>query len=421
MKKVLYITYDGLTDPLGQSQILPYLKGIASAGYHITILSFEKPERYALLKKDIHEQCQINQLHWEPQIFHQGIPVWSKMYDRFLMKRKAEQLHRIQHFQIVHCRSYIAAEIGLSFQKKFGTSFIFDMRGFWADEKRDGGSWPSNHFLFRRIYHFYKQKEREYIQQADAIVSLTHAGKREIETWPFYSSHTPIYVIPCSVDTTLFTCRKEREKEDARMELGIGKDHFVLSYLGAVGTWYMLPEMLELFHACLQTYTKATFLILTMTNKEEVWQRIHEKQKQMHGEDSLFNEKNILVMEAPRREVPKLMKASDINVSFIQPVYSKISSSPTKLGEVLSMGIPVITNQGVGDVKEIMESVQGGFVLDFSSPIDWHFVVKQIPELLKGKAEDISSRTASILDLQKAIQTYCQLYQQLSDDAITRS
>jgi len=26
-KRVLYLSYDGLTDPLGQSQILPYVKG----------------------------------------------------------------------------------------------------------------------------------------------------------------------------------------------------------------------------------------------------------------------------------------------------------------------------------------------------------------------------------------------------------
>ena len=44
-KKVLYITYDGMTDPLGQSQVLPYLVGLSEKGYKFTILSFEKKER----------------------------------------------------------------------------------------------------------------------------------------------------------------------------------------------------------------------------------------------------------------------------------------------------------------------------------------------------------------------------------------
>ena len=29
-KKVVFLSYDGITDPLGQSQILPYLFGISS-------------------------------------------------------------------------------------------------------------------------------------------------------------------------------------------------------------------------------------------------------------------------------------------------------------------------------------------------------------------------------------------------------
>ena len=43
--KVLYITYDGLTDPLGASQVLPYLSGMADAGIKFTVISFEKKEK----------------------------------------------------------------------------------------------------------------------------------------------------------------------------------------------------------------------------------------------------------------------------------------------------------------------------------------------------------------------------------------
>ena len=35
----------------------------------------------------------------------------------------------------------MGAEVGLSLNKKFGVKFLFDMRGFWADEKADGGAW----------------------------------------------------------------------------------------------------------------------------------------------------------------------------------------------------------------------------------------------------------------------------------------
>ena len=38
---VLYLSYDGLMEPLGQSQILPYLRQLAK-GRKITLITFEK-------------------------------------------------------------------------------------------------------------------------------------------------------------------------------------------------------------------------------------------------------------------------------------------------------------------------------------------------------------------------------------------
>jgi len=46
MKNVLYISYDGMTDPLGQSQVLPYLVNLSASGYNFTILSCEKKKKY---------------------------------------------------------------------------------------------------------------------------------------------------------------------------------------------------------------------------------------------------------------------------------------------------------------------------------------------------------------------------------------
>jgi len=44
---VLYISYDGMTDPLGQSQVISYLAGLSRKGYRIHLLSSEKKNRFA--------------------------------------------------------------------------------------------------------------------------------------------------------------------------------------------------------------------------------------------------------------------------------------------------------------------------------------------------------------------------------------
>ena len=46
MKHVLYLSYDGMTDPLGQSQVLPYIIGLSQEGFQFTLISFEKKDRY---------------------------------------------------------------------------------------------------------------------------------------------------------------------------------------------------------------------------------------------------------------------------------------------------------------------------------------------------------------------------------------
>lgn len=47
--KILYLTYDGLSDPLGQSQVIPYIVGLSKRGHKIVVLSSEKKAPAELL------------------------------------------------------------------------------------------------------------------------------------------------------------------------------------------------------------------------------------------------------------------------------------------------------------------------------------------------------------------------------------
>ena len=81
IKNTLYLTYDGLTDPLGQSQILPYLLRLSEKGWNITVVSFEKPLRFKELQATVHEQCKTNGIHWIPKVYHKSPSVFSTLGD----------------------------------------------------------------------------------------------------------------------------------------------------------------------------------------------------------------------------------------------------------------------------------------------------------------------------------------------------
>ena len=403
-KQILYITYDGLTDPLGQSQILPYLKGLSNYGYSFTILSFEKKDRYEKERKVIEQLTSESGIRWVPLWFTSKPPMLSKFYDALQLRKKAIELHRQYQFDMVHCRSYIAADVGLQLKKRFGIPFFFDMRGFWADEKKDGGSWKMDNPVFKRVYQYYKKKEKAYLQNADCVVSLTQAGKKELMTWESYNSNTPLQVIPCCADMDHFSITDEGQRKRSKKNLGIAEDALVISYLGSVGTWYMLDEMLLLFKKIKKNYPSARFLFVTHTDRNV----IDEKISLLELEPADF-----IITQASRKEVPQLIKASDINISFIKPVYSKLSSSPTKLGEVLSMGIPVISNSGVGDVEQIIKNADAGYVLDHFSESDLENAVAAIPSLLKKSPEAIRSAVKDVYSLANGIQLYLSSYRQV--------
>jgi len=182
-RNVLYLSYDGMTDPLGQSQVLPYIIGLSKKGYRFHLISFEKPDRFAKFRDDIQALCDKNDINWHPRIYTKKPPLLSTMYDVWQMRKLSFELNLEHQFSIVHCRSYLSAMVGLAMKKKYNTKFLFDMRGFWADERVDGKIWNLKNPIFNRVYRFFKRKERKFFLEVAHLISLTYAGKEEMVIW----------------------------------------------------------------------------------------------------------------------------------------------------------------------------------------------------------------------------------------------
>jgi glycosyltransferase involved in cell wall biosynthesis len=242
------------------------------------------------------------------------------------------------------------------------------------------------------------------MNNADYIISLTEAGKREMLTWNSYEKRVPIQVIPCCADMSVFSLTNEEDKLKGRRLLNLDKNNLVVSYLGSVGAWYMLDEMLEMFRYIKLSYPMAVFLFITHSKPDLILSRLS-----AHS----INPKDIKIVEATRSEVPQFIKASDINISLIKAAYSKISSSPTKLAEVLAMGIPVICNAGVGDVEEIVNQANAGIVMKDFREEDYQNAVKSIPDLLNADASSIRNNICDLFSLEYGVTLYSETYQKV--------
>jgi glycosyltransferase involved in cell wall biosynthesis len=392
-KNVLYLSYDGLTDPLGQSQILPYLCGLSKNGYSITIISFEKEERYKQERHIIEKICAVNNLSWSPLKYHKRPPVFSALYDLWYLRKKSRSLHREKKFQIVHCRSYITSLVGLWMKKTYHVKFIFDMRGFWADERVDGGLWNLKNPLYKIVYGFFKRKEKEFLQNANHIISLTENAKNEIISWGLNTS--TISVIPTCADFKHFDPEliPTSEKETLRSKLSIKENDFVLLYLGSLGTWYMVREMLDFFSVLKKSKLDAKFLIVSPD--------------QPNLEDYIYSS-DVIVQKASRNQIPLFISISNASVFFIRPSFSKKASSATKMAELLAMEIPLITNRGWGDV-EYLENLLPGITL-----VSEGYYVNAVSGLEKNVTKKgIRARAESYFSLAHGVVCYHSIYQNL--------
>jgi len=61
--------------------------------------------------------------------------------------------------------------------------------------------------------------------------------------------------------------------------------------------------------------------------------------------------------------VAEHLAAADMAFCFIKPGFSKLSSSPTKIGEFLASGLPVLCNAGIGDTDELLVENRVGVLL----------------------------------------------------------
>ena len=405
-KKILFISYDGMTDPLGQSQVIPYLQGLSKAGYSIFLLSCEKKEVYLQNKDTIQQLLDKSNINWIPINYTKKPPVLSTLLDIVKLRRTARKIHKEHKLDMVHTRPGIPALVGLWMKKTMGVKFLNDIREFYADSRVEGGMWNTKIPMYVSIYNYFKKKEAEAVAKSDGIVCLTYAAESIIKEWKDYKSGVPLEVIPCSADLELFDSEKinEIEKEKIKAELKISKDDFVISYLGSIGGWYLTEEMMQ-FCKILSDKIPATKLLFILPHR-------HEEIKAAAEKFGIAADK-IIIKKANRLQVPLLLSLSHYSVFFIRPCYSKQSSSPTKHGEIMAMGIPLITNSGVGDVETIMARYNSGIVIKDFTEQEFTDAAIKISAGETFSKEGIRKGAEEFYSLDIAIEKYISIYKSI--------
>lgn len=406
-RRVLFISYNGMLDPLGQSQVLPYLRELARKGVRFVLLSFERevafagdgPERCEALRREL----ATNNIEWHWLRYHQRPSLPATTYDVAIGIRVAKQLVRKHGIEMVHARSHIPATIGLALKRALGTKLIFDIRGLMAEEYADAEHWRESGIPFRLT----KSVEAKVLKAADGVVTLTEAVWPIIKDWPALNGRTIAHeVIPTCTDLNLFRFDNQA-RQRVRRELGI-EDAFVLVYSGSIDGWYLTETMAQFF-ACLQKQKpNAHFLWLTPGRSERIAEVMQAKGA---------GPKSFTVRSLRMSEVPSYLSASDVGVAFYKPGFSKLATSPTKYAEYLACGLPLIVNAGIGDSDTLITREKAGALVREFNETEYSRAVATIDlqmenrELTRAKCREIAERLFDVSTV--GVDRYARLYERV--------
>lgn len=344
--KVLYISYDGLLEPLGRSQVLAYARKLAK-DFQITLLTFEKTRDLDDVDRVEMTRLEVEKFHiqWIPLRYHKRPTLLATGFDIAHGLLRALWLSRGHDFKIVHARSYVAAMIGLFVKSILRKRFVFDMRGFWVDEGITKGMWRENSVLYRLGRFF----ERQYLCRADAVVSLTNAAVSEMRQWTYLrSKKIDFRVIPTCCDLERFTIDGKKASRD---------DSFVLGCVGNVSIWYRFDSVLQCFKILRQSHPNAKLLVLNRDQQEFILKSV----------DAAEVPRSAVELVAVHHEnVASQIRRMNAAVFFIRPSFAELARAPTKLGELLGCGVPCLTTRGIGDMDLQIGDGKVGVLVDFN-------------------------------------------------------
>lgn len=328
MIKILYITYDGISDPLGMSQVLSYLKLLPKKNFKIFVFSFEKKKKIQRYF-DIINQNEVSHIEFEFINFRNGS--FMKIFSFIIAYIKLFKIIRAKQIDIIHCRGYFSALIGGLINLIFNKKFLYDYRSFPLLEWREIGKIQN-----KLLINFLSNLDNFIIKKSDHINILVKYAKEYFQKKKF---HATFSVIPtCSSINKSFYLPKMKNI----------KEKISLVYVGGVKNPYNLSDIFKLFQILFK-FNSNTFLTI-----------INDDDHHLIKSNNIFvnNTKNIKVKRIHNESLSEELFKHDFGLLFLDITESRKMSCPTKIGEYLSCGLGLISNQGIKIVDHDLYSYE---------------------------------------------------------------
>jgi glycosyltransferase involved in cell wall biosynthesis len=385
--RAIYVSYDGALDPLGASQVVPYVIGLGARGIAVTLLTFEKPELWGqeAARDGMRRRLEACGIRWRPLRYHRRPRLAGTLLDLIAGSRTiADEASRVAP-AVIHCRGEVATIMTRWACLPSTVRLLYDVRGFFSDERVESGSWRPGSFLDRAV----RRTEAGNLKRADGVVVLTRGAAETLRRRrPSLSS---LRVIPTCVDVSIFKPRRPEQKPE-----------FGLVYSGSLGTWYMAQEMMAFARSAAGVVPGPT-LFLT-PQPEEV--------RRLGPTPELAD-----IRTVEPGAVPEWLRRASALLFFSRRSTSDRARCPTKFAEGLASGLPVVCNRGIGDLEDVVEREGVGVLVDDFSEAAYSAAALR----LKGLLEDpgLSERCRLLAETRYSVELGVDAYHGLYTELVT--
>src|SRR5262245_15831163 len=350
-------------------------------------MSFERGEVLADAARVAEVEAALGGARWT-RVRWRRSPPRDLVYGLTSMRRAIRE-HRAD---LVHARGYVPAFIA----QRLGRPFLFDMRGFWPDERADGGLWTRKSVGYR----LWKRIERSLLRDARAVVVLTERAKEEIARLRLAPPSTPVRVIPTCADLTRFRAVPESGRPH---ECRGARPRYLV--FGATGTWYRRDETLDLAARALARDPAAVLHVLTLDDLAPIEEGLARRGVAAGRR---------LVRAVPPADAPRWISGARAAIVLLRSAWSKGASCPTKLGELFGCGVPVLMTAGRGDADRILDGDHVGVTVTAFDADALDASLDALDRLWKGGAGALARRCRAVaereFDLTEGVRRYDAVY-----------
>jgi glycosyltransferase involved in cell wall biosynthesis len=405
--RCLYISYDGILEPIGSSQVVNYLVKLSGAGLSFTLISFEKPDRLADKAAALRTRLFLSEsgIRWIPLKYHKRPRLPATAWDVFTCVVVGLYVRVRYGYKIIHSRSFVGSVMACLLKAATGARFIHDVRGFWSDARLMMGALNEG-----TLYRVVRRVEEALLARADQVVVLAERAKGYLPEMGFRDIEK-VTAIPCCVEDRFRYSAEGRQR--VRKLLGLD-GRFVLLHAGSLVKWYIMDRMLECFSVIRETEAEAVFLVLTSMKDSAL-------RPQM---DALgLPPESVMVTSADYSAMPDYISAADAGLFFLKTPPAAAGISPVKLGEYLGCGLPIISNTGIGDMDGIFSRYRVGSLVSVYERREYERAVREVLDLKRdGAALAAECRRAIELELSLdiGVKKYYSIYKRLEGAANTK-